>query len=276
MVDRNARGGAIFLALTVAAARHCVLQGRSDLVFLFAVPGLVRHYQSFGLRPFGGRPLSDETGLSVPLVLVPSDLRHLRKIGSPFLSLAPDLVKVVQKLEPLDLEPFEEQFDTASDTIEFDSTAIESQVVRALSLEDEPPAVFEGLEPKAIKRLLNSSFVLQLGEDDPIVLEGMVDREVYVVLEGLFAVERGGHQLAVLGPGEVFGELAFFSTAGKRTAQVRSLSDSRVLVLRRKFLKELVRKDPDAGFQLMANLARIVADRFGDVQEVLEDALDEG
>jgi hypothetical protein len=42
MVDRNARGGAIFLALTVAAARHCVLQGRSDLVFLFAFSVVVR------------------------------------------------------------------------------------------------------------------------------------------------------------------------------------------------------------------------------------------
>ena len=49
------------------------------------------------------------------------------------------------------------------------------------------------------------------------------------------------------GPGDLFGEIAFFSESGERTATVRALSDCKLLVLRQKFLDELTTGlDPQA------------------------------
>ena len=60
------------------------------------------------------------------------------------------------------------------------------------------------------------------------------------MMTGTAEVLREGSQVTVLGPGDVIGEMAFFREAGVRSATVAALEPSRVLVLRYKFLKELV------------------------------------
>jgi putative ABC transport system ATP-binding protein len=46
---------------------------------------------------------------------------------------------------------------------------------------------------------------------EPVVREGDVGHELFLVSEGEVRVERAGHEIARLGPGEFFGELALMS-----------------------------------------------------------------
>jgi CRP-like cAMP-binding protein len=59
--------------------------------------------------------------------------------------------------------------------------------------------------------------------------EGTLAREFIVVADGDADVERGGTQIATIGPGEILGEMAFFGD-GRRTATVRARTPMRLLV----------------------------------------------
>ena len=86
---------------------------------------------------------------------------------------------------------------------------------------------------------------------------------MYVVIDGTLEVlSVSDRRLGILGRGELFGELAFFRDDGRRTASVRALTDSHVLVLRRHFLEELGRSDPDLALRLYFNLGRLLAERL--------------
>src|SRR6185295_10005666 len=116
---------------------------------------------------------------------------------------------------------------------------------------------------KAVKRLASSGYLLKVAAGDWVTREGTGEREMYVILEGAFEVAAGGgRRLALLEKGDLFGEIAFFTEAGERTASVRAVTDGRLLVLRRKFLAELTQSDPEAGFQILMNMSRILAERM--------------
>ena len=76
-------------------------------------------------------------------------------------------------------------------------------------------------------------------------------------------MESAGRRIALLEKGDLFGEIAFFGASGERTANVRALTDCRLLVLRRKFLEELARSDPEAAYQIVLSVSRIMAERLG-------------
>ena len=86
---------------------------------------------------------------------------------------------------------------------------------------------------------------------------------MYIVLGGTLEVlSAEGRRLTVLGRGDLFGELAFFRDEGRRTASVKAASDCHLLVLRRHFLSELGKSDPDVALQLHFNLGRILSERL--------------
>ena len=60
--------------------------------------------------------------------------------------------------------------------------------------------------------------------------KGLTQREIFVILDGAFEVHDGDRRIAVLGPGEVIGEVGFFGTSGRRMASVTAASDGQVLV----------------------------------------------
>ncbi|KQT93509.1 hypothetical protein ASG49_00355 [Marmoricola sp. Leaf446] len=66
---------------------------------------------------------------------------------------------------------------------------------------------------------------------------------------------RPSNVLAVLGPGEVFGELSLFD-AGPRSASAQALTDVTLRALHRDVLGELVESDPDVATWLLRQLAR--------------------
>lgn len=61
-----------------------------------------------------------------------------------------------------------------------------------------------------------------------LIAEGAETRELYVLADGLVAVSRHGQEVARLGQGDCFGEMAYL-TGGRRSATVRALSPVTVL-----------------------------------------------
>jgi CRP/FNR family cyclic AMP-dependent transcriptional regulator len=96
--------------------------------------------------------------------------------------------------------------------------------------------------------------------------------DLYIVESGMFKVyedEKGEEfVLALLNPGDVFGELSFLD-GSPRSASVRAQSDGILLKLERSAIPSLVLKNPYAATRLLFSLASIVSARLRQADEAL-------
>ena len=70
-----------------------------------------------------------------------------------------------------------------------------------------------------------------------LVEQGAQGHELYLLLDGVLAVEVDGEQVAEMGPGTMLGERAALE-GGVRTATLRAISPCRVAVIPHRFLEE--------------------------------------
>jgi CRP-like cAMP-binding protein len=77
-----------------------------------------------------------------------------------------------------------------------------------------------------------------------LVAEGAPGREFFVVERGHVAVHRRGDAVALLGPGDHFGEIALLDRRSRRTASVTAADDVQVRVFDRREFASLLAQDP--------------------------------
>jgi len=103
---------------------------------------------------------------------------------------------------------------------------------------------------------------VQHGPGEVIVREGDQGDAAFIIESGACEVLKGGTRIRVMGPGEVFGEMAILSP-GARTATVKTLEES---VLRR-VSAAILRAELDSMKPWMGALVRTLADRFREREE---------
>ena len=101
-----------------------------------------------------------------------------------------------------------------------------------------------------------------------IFAETSPSTEFYVILEGEVAIQvdpnlissgKEHHEpgtIAVLHPGQSFGEIALVDEGLRSASAVCNSMFCKALVIRREDLMNLLKKDPEMGFAVMQNLAR--------------------
>jgi CRP/FNR family cyclic AMP-dependent transcriptional regulator len=98
-------------------------------------------------------------------------------------------------------------------------------------------------------------------DGEEIVREGEVGRCMYVIQSGRVEVVRGDdgavQQLAVLGEGDFFGEMALFGE-DERSATVRALGEARVLKVDKRTLLRRIQEDPLLALNLLEALSNRV------------------
>jgi len=105
------------------------------------------------------------------------------------------------------------------------------------------------------------AMVSRLAEDcrfkpgEILVKEGDRGQEFFVVVEGKAEVSRGGKKVAVLGPGDFFGELALLDPA-PRDATVTALTPMEAVVLGRREFTGLLAEVPPITTRLLVGMAR--------------------
>lgn len=106
-----------------------------------------------------------------------------------------------------------------------------------------------------------------LGRDyhvgDYIVREGDVGDCMHVILSGQAEVMRSTEgtdiRLAVVGKGDIVGEMAIFQKE-KRSASVRALTDMRVMTVDRKIFLKRVHEDPSFVFPILQKMSKRIRD----------------
>jgi CRP-like cAMP-binding protein len=106
--------------------------------------------------------------------------------------------------------------------------------------------------------------------EEVIFEEGEQGLGMYIILEGSVKVIRRGAQrnvlgkqeIATLGPGESFGELALLSTEARRSATVIATAPTRLLSLFQAEFFRLLQTHNRLGFKVSYQMACNMADRF--------------
>lgn len=106
---------------------------------------------------------------------------------------------------------------------------------------------------------------------EPIVRQGEKGSHMFVLQQGRLEVlqEDGGREsrLGVLGPGDVFGEMAIFERQ-ERSATIRALEDSRVLTVDRRTFLSRVQEDPSLAFHILRSLSHRVRELDAEVSRL--------
>jgi predicted GNAT family N-acyltransferase len=255
MVAPGARGTHLLAALLSTAYELGAGELGADLVFINCAPPLVRLYRKLGCRTYAGRLVPTPDGSEVPMLLVMSDLESMERADSFLLPLARRHFGAGVRAV-LDLARFGPLF--ASSPIEDDPAIVAAAVVDRVGAD----SVLSPFGPDTLGKLAAQGMLLSLGEGELLTEKGLGQRELFVVVEGVFEAVDGDRRLRLLTVGDLIGEVAYFSTNGRRTASVRAVTHGRVLVLRASAIKRLRRSDPEAAAEVVTHFARVLADRM--------------
>jgi CRP/FNR family cyclic AMP-dependent transcriptional regulator len=91
-------------------------------------------------------------------------------------------------------------------------------------------SLFSACTRKDLEKIARASDEVEVKAGRKLVEEGHLGHEFFLILEGKAVISRNGKELAEVGTGEYFGELAILDK-GPRTATVVAKTDMRLLVL---------------------------------------------
>jgi hypothetical protein len=260
MIEPGHRGQLGLVSMACAVYQLYAGELAADVAFINCAAGLVRHYRLLGFRTYAGRLVPTADGIEVPLVLIPSDQAFLEQSGS-FVAPFADLFYGPGKRKRVDVGPWARLLDADSAPVRFDSAAVWERVDRLRQAAYDHPSMLESLSEDTVRRLSGQGFLMDIPAGQLLTEKGLTQREIFVILDGAFEVHDGDRRMAVLGRGDVIGEVGFFGTSGRRMASVTAASDGQVLVLRRRFVDELMKSDPACAAEVLFGLARVLADR---------------
>lgn len=263
------RGNLLFPSLLRAGYQVLAEETDTDLVFMTCMPGLVGMYRRAGCRPYTSTLFDAGDGFEVPLMLAMCDVEHLQRVDAPMADLAKKLVKsgAVRKI---DLGSIHAAFARASTQVQTNPKRVSAELEETAgqlgqldgTIGHHTAGFLPRLPEQVRETLKTSGFIVDVPTATELIVEGLSQREMFVVLDGELEVVIDDKRVATVPEGELVGEVGFFRESGKRSAAIRAIAPSRVLVIRRRFVAELIASDPRAAALLLMELGRTMAERL--------------
>jgi hypothetical protein len=272
MIDPAFRGTTLLVEM-FAAFMNFVNERRIQLIFGDCEPHLLNTYQALGYRTYTTRNVnSPETGYLIPLVIVAEDIGYMRRIGSPLAGVLrdfgararvpgdiDDLLEggaAVQSHKMLDPEQYMAGVKAAAQGGAREANALESGLFRGMS-EDE------------IAVCLDKSVTIACQPGDRVLKRGNVATNMGLVLSGRFEVRDGDTVVAGIGPGEVFGEIAFFLKLPRTMDVVAVAEDTRIVSFNDRTLRNLIEGHSETAATLLYNISVMLCERLQKTNEKL-------
>lgn len=114
--------------------------------------------------------------------------------------------------------------------------------------------LFASLSRRHLNQLADTADEVRFRQGADVIREGDLGETLFVILEGEAKVSRGGRKLAVLEPGDFFGEVSLFDR-GPRTATVHAETPLVTIRLFRKAFMKLLDSEPKMAEQILIELA---------------------
>ncbi|MCA9612816.1 MAG: cyclic nucleotide-binding domain-containing protein [Sandaracinus sp.] len=131
--------------------------------------------------------------------------------------------------------------------------------------------LFQGIAPEGLRAIaaIASEESHRLGE--VVFREGEAGSALYLILEGKVRISRevsgmGEEALAVLGPGDAFGEMALIDDF-PRSADARVHERCRLLVISKEGLEDLLFLNRDLAYEILWNFVKILSARLRETND---------
>lgn len=118
--------------------------------------------------------------------------------------------------------------------------------------------LFGACSKKELEALAVVADEIDLREDATLTREGQPGREFFVLIEGEVEVTQGGEEIARLGAGDWFGEIALLTKAS-RTATVTAASPVRVLVVTDRAFRQVLETTPSIAVKMLERVGERLA-----------------
>jgi CRP-like cAMP-binding protein/sugar phosphate isomerase/epimerase len=132
-------------------------------------------------------------------------------------------------------------------------------------------AVFGTISNEHLNRIFNRERVYQ--KEDTICEQNSVGHEMYYLKEGEVAVYVNGSHVALLEPGEIFGEMSLFYDINKSATIKASHEKTKVGVLTRKGLANLFKNGQPYAHDLIYRLYNILPERLRNLNDKYKTAI---
>ncbi|MCX8064281.1 MAG: cyclic nucleotide-binding domain-containing protein [Candidatus Hydrogenedentes bacterium] len=119
--------------------------------------------------------------------------------------------------------------------------------------------IFKGFSPEDVAHVLQGGKVFEFPQGRTIFHEGQTGTALFVILSGKVGLYKRGREIAVLNPGDVFGEMALL-TESPRTASAVALTMVRVLTLDEKQITQVL--DSRIAVKFLMNVIRMICQRL--------------
>jgi CRP-like cAMP-binding protein len=130
--------------------------------------------------------------------------------------------------------------------------------------------LFQGLPRRDLERISALCTTVDRPAESVLCAEGRSGQECFVIVEGELAVTIDGANVAALGPGSFFGELALLD-GEPRSATVTATTDVRLLVFTRREFEELVAYAPRVARRVLATVGSRLRHADGRMRVVTPD-----
>ena len=132
---------------------------------------------------------------------------------------------------------------------------------------------FDGLTPEALAMIANVTTEETLAYGTRLFQYGDPGDKLYIILEGKVRISRevggmGEEALAVLGPGEVFGEMALLDES-PRSAGALAHERCRLLVITKDAFDDLLFLHKDLAYEVLWSCVRMLAARLRETNDKL-------
>ena len=127
--------------------------------------------------------------------------------------------------------------------------------------------LFEGCSPKELDRIDQLSDTLDVTTGTVLAQEGKVGKEFAVIMSGSATISRDGRELATIGAGDYFGEIALLDDV-VRTATVTAAEDSTLEVLDRRSFRSLLDEFPTMSRTLLTGITHRLVELSDENQQL--------
>jgi len=261
MIAPELRGSDLLLELMGGGLRFANEQ-RIQLTFGNCEPHLLNLYLGLGQRPYSHDNVnSREAGYLIPIVFANEDIGHLRRIGSPLLEYATDFGADARV--PAWLDGVLAGGSAVTSSRLTSARAYWGEVHGALSeLGAGSLSALDGMSEDEAQRCLDKSNIIECDAGDRILKKGGTARNMFVVLDGHLEVRDGDAVVGTLGPGDVFGEMAFLLERPRSMDVYAKSHDVRILSLSESLIREMIDEDATVAAQLLLNVAKMLCLRL--------------
>ncbi len=132
--------------------------------------------------------------------------------------------------------------------------------------------LFRYLSYKELVGVMNMTETHEFKGGESVIQQGEVGEAMYVVLSGTVRLHEGEVDVAKLGKGQHFGEMALVDRT-VRSLSATAIEDSRLLTIHRKDFYAIIKKQPELSVKLLWSFVQVLADRLRKTTADLSGAL---